>query len=761
MNMKRQTFLLTGIFVSLILVFSVFAEEEQTGEGEKENSGLQLKVNQQALLESEDQQVRVDAASVMLYSDSKKAHQILIDVVSSPNNLDAKKAICRILKESRSSKKTLPNKKEFIRALVEMLKLDNKESARLAAETLLIFDYDDIKTHFKKILNDESLSSDIKANVIYALKLQPDMEAVFELIELLNSDNEQIVKAVEDALDSIGMSVAAQPGQRKKIIRDMKQKGKDEFFRDLRILQKTQMDELEEKADFWKNKYLDSLNKLYDYIPDDKKGEFLAELLQSPEPELQLWGLDKVYKGRIGTSSNLTSNLEPILVNLISASDSEVRLNTARVLALMVEINSAQQLLKQVKKEQVSQVKDELFTALGVACHYAFSTNSGIDLPEKVKQQTIELAAEFLMQDDPKRSHKGAEVLRKLIEQDNTPQEQVKGYLQMLSGRYKSALKEDNNLEVELLNIMAGLCAEQNPHNKQSQSLFEDDFVNALESDNEQIRLAGMKGLMNIGRTKALQIFRNKLINDKSQQVQKELIELTKKVGNPADIEWLYKKIGQNSIGADAWSAMLDILKNSDLQANKQWFIKISEDNNSALSDKKKIDFFVIAEQKAENAKDKTLLKDVREKLLGLHQKASNADKSAQLLGKLLSSAESQEQKDRYFIELLKVYLQAGRFEKVKDLVNNRLLERDISPDDEIAKVLVNFINHNQAKPLTEQLRKIKVENRNSWSKIISEFSGKKEKDEKEKESKDGKKPESDDAKSTHKDSANKETKPE
>jgi hypothetical protein len=75
--------------------------------------------------------------------------------------------------------------------------------------------------------------------------------------------------------------------------------------------------------------------------------------------------------------------------------------------------------------------------------------------------------------------------------------------------------------------------------------------------------------------------------------------------------------------------------------------------------------------------------------------------------------------------------------------------------------VLVNFINHNQAKPLTEQLRKIKVENRNSWSKIISEFSGKKEKDEKEKESKDGKKPESDDAKSTHKDSANKETKPE
>lgn len=309
-SIKRITFLWVFLLVlSWIAASGVAAAEEGGGkDAGSGNSGLQLKVNRKALMQSEDLQVRMDAASVMLYSGNRKARNILLGVLSEPNNPSAVRAVCRALKQSRNGEKELGNKQEFIEALIEALKSEKEEISNLAAETLLVFDYDKIRRHLTRMVNDDSLSVNARKNVIYALKLQPDMDATFELIKLLDDENEQIVSAAEQALNSLGIPVVSQPEQRKLLIREMKQKGKDSFFRNLRIRQQAQVSALENKVEFWKGKYLEALEKLYGYTPEEKRGEFLAELLKSSEPELRLWALEKIYQGRIGTAGQLPSD---------------------------------------------------------------------------------------------------------------------------------------------------------------------------------------------------------------------------------------------------------------------------------------------------------------------------------------------------------------------------------------------------------------------------------------------------------------------
>ena len=82
----------------------------------------------------------------------------------------------------------------------------------------------------------------------------------------------------------------------------------------------------------------------------------------------------------MGTKSKLPTELGPVLVDLISHQDRDVRLKTAKLLSLMGQLSSAERLLKQLEVEQDSEVRMELFVALGGACYYAFSPNSGLKI---------------------------------------------------------------------------------------------------------------------------------------------------------------------------------------------------------------------------------------------------------------------------------------------------------------------------------------------------------------------------------------------
>jgi HEAT repeat protein len=94
--------------------------------------------------------------------------------------------------------------------------------------------------------------------------------------------------------------------------------------------------ELETDLSAWQKRYLTALGNVHDSLANDAaKNAFLAQQLSSPEIIVRSWALDKLQELRYAKGTLKLSELEPILSALISDPSRQVRLKTARVLALM------------------------------------------------------------------------------------------------------------------------------------------------------------------------------------------------------------------------------------------------------------------------------------------------------------------------------------------------------------------------------------------------------------------------------------------
>ena len=88
--------------------------------------GRQLKINKNALLEGSSEQIRIDAATVMLFSQDPLARKVLLDVLKQSDNKAARAAVCKALK---AAKQPINNKEDFIVLLLEILASDDAAEA--------------------------------------------------------------------------------------------------------------------------------------------------------------------------------------------------------------------------------------------------------------------------------------------------------------------------------------------------------------------------------------------------------------------------------------------------------------------------------------------------------------------------------------------------------------------------------------------------------------------------------------------------------
>ena len=315
----------------------------------------QLKINKAALLKGSSEQIRIDAASVMLFSADAPARKILLAVLGQSENAAARAAVCKALSQVGGTHETIQQKSDFIAPLLSILMMQTDPAVvEPAAQATLIFEYKQISTRLEAIAADTSLPVQARLNAIYALKLQPDMDAIVELIELLGDLDPEVVAESEKALQTLGIPVDKDLKIRKEIIMGLKRKGKDAFLRDWLIRQEKEMRELRAQKDTWRQLYLAALDRIYEGISEDvEKGKFLTQRLADPAPALRLWSLEEVMKWRQGAGSKIPPELGPILVDLISDPDREVRLKTAKLLSMMVELDCAEKLLGQIKIEDV------------------------------------------------------------------------------------------------------------------------------------------------------------------------------------------------------------------------------------------------------------------------------------------------------------------------------------------------------------------------------------------------------------------------
>ncbi len=694
----------------------------------KTETDTQLKVNQEALLRGATEDVRLDAATVMLFSDNTRARQVLIDTLKQSENKQARMAVCRALTVSRETRRPIRNKNDFIWPLANILRTEEGNQAKFAAEALLLFDYDEIANVLEPMAKDESMPVKARLNAIYAMRMQLDIKAITRIAELVEDKDKQVSAAAADALRSLGIPVSRDVRRRAQILNDLRTSGMERFQRDWLVRQEARVNDLEKERDQWRKLYLGSLDRIYEGISDEgQRGKFLIEQLNNPEPVIRLWALGKVSQWRIGTQPKLPAELGTVLVKLVSSDNRDVRLATAKLLSLTGELSSAERLAEQFKVEQDEEVKLELFVALGAACHYALVPTSGSQLSPELRKQTLEWAAEYLNDEDAKKAHRGAEVIRKLIEPGGLATEDVVKFMDMLVERYNRD-KSNGALRGDLLGTMARLCG-QNVYKPESAKRFAGPFEQALNDESDLVREAAVDGLICVDRPRALKLLAKDFVNDRSQIVRDRVMELAGEVGGKDDLSWLWDKLGANSEGKTAWQAMLKIFNNCDVNVIEDWIGRFdSQAGKGKLSDEQCVSFFELAERKAVTENRAEIIRVTREKLAQFYAKAGQFEQAAEYLGKLRGAAKTAEQKEAILGQLVDVYLRWPRVEAATQIVGNCLLEKDLGNDSAVIRSIDAFLDNpsegSDPNMVLKSLRRIKPpDQRPMWHQNLARWS--------------------------------------
>jgi HEAT repeat protein len=486
---RKQLFLIVFILLVLFQQIGTCAVETEIFQDSNESvieaiPDRQFQVNKNALIQDPNEEIRIQAAIVMLDSDNPIERETLINALEGKYNSAARMAVCKALIETIPTNGTVKNKEEFIKPILLLLDTENDEEARLAADTTFVFKYDVIGISLEEIASDASRPVKTRINTINALKHRSDMRAVIKLIRLVDDPERQVASEADKALRSIGIPVGRNTETRKRYIEDIQKQGQVVFLREQLVRQETQIRQMREDINAWQKKYISALDRLFDATQGDKaRGDFLSEHLNSPDAEIKNWALDEIIKWRQGTNPNLPDELGLILINLISDQNRDIRLKTAELLALWVKLNSAKPLLAQLEVEQDSQVKTALLIALSEACYFALPNP-----PEQISQdimdirkQTLEWAAIFLNDEDIKKAQTGAQVMKKLLKRDGLDPDELDGYLTMLVVRYNKQKNVPNGvLRGELISAMSGLSAQDSICNIKAGDLFSTIFEDAL-----------------------------------------------------------------------------------------------------------------------------------------------------------------------------------------------------------------------------------------------------------------------------------------
>ncbi|MEN6336368.1 MAG: HEAT repeat domain-containing protein [Phycisphaerales bacterium] len=660
----------------------------------------QLRINKTTLLESQNHKNAVDAAILLLTSESPEARKTLLDVLALTDNPGARAAVCEALSVARAGQQLIRNKEDFIKPLIGVITSEQDYSiVKLAAEATLAFSYSQVQEELEKAVVDSSLPVTTRTNVIYAMRRHPDKQAVIKLFSLLDSAEPQIAEAARSNLASVGISVSPDPAVRRQTLLELQQRNTESFLRERVIRQETRMRENDtERESLWK-KYLTDKTALYNFQgTEDAKVKLLATNLGDRDARVKLWALERLEELRVGTSKAKFSALEPSLILLISDPSRDVRRNTARLLASLWEVNAAKNLLDQLNVETDDLVRREILVALREAC-YASLTTPGPKLPEEIRAGTLVWAVRFLDDADPEKARVGAEVIGKLLEPNGLKAEEANGYLKTLVDRYaKLNPANDVALREDLLSVMAGLCSSRSACREYAAKHYSSLFETALAEKADPVRLIAIDGFFNASSDKpgAVRRLWKVLGSDAIPAIRLRLIDLAGEAGGPPELDGLAERLGVASESDPSWQAILKIFRRSPSTLLSEWTTKIkSQPIAGRLTPEQQISFFDMVRQRAQTETKPELLREAQTNLADLYIVANRLKEASECL-RILAAGATGDELLKYQQQLLQTYLGLGSIEETCGLLVNYLPTKglDLSTEGAVAKTIEAYLSN-------------------------------------------------------------------
>jgi len=731
--------LITGLLGSVRAQDVASSAPAATANGEVDK---QVRINKTLLLEGKDEQTRLDAATLLLFGDNGESRKELLDVLRDQDHPEARAAICKALMTAREDRRPIAGKEELIEPLIGVLSTENDPGrAELVAQALLMFTYDDVRSQLERLVSAAEVSQIARLNAVRALKYQPDNRAIFKLVDLLSNPETEVAAECRRALDLLGIRIPADPNAARSVTEGLRRRGPEAYLsnplimRNWLVSRESRIRDLTAVATSWEQKYLTALASLYDAQGDENsRSEFLERQLNAPEPSVKLWALGKLEELRKGTSKGkLSQDLEGMVLNLISHRDRRVRLRTASLLTLMWELDSTKRLLDQLQAEEDGEVRHALFGALGNACYYASLPTSSVKVPDAVRKQTLELAVSFLNEAAPERTRSGADVVRKLLEQDGLTPEDIDKYLTALSQRYRQVAPTVNHgLRGELLSAMAALCSQRSVIRVQAARLYGPVFEKALGDEVESVRQAAVEGLVNIDKVAALRRLRTDFVKDPSAAIRARLVEVAGEVGGQEDLDWLSKMLGVAGEGEAAWQAMLKIFRRVDTDVMSTWVARFDTlAGPNRLTPEQAISFLSLVEQRAQAENKPETLKEARIKLFEFYAAANDVPRATEYMGRVLGMAGGGQPKGVTIADLLGASLRAGNagLDLAGTILEKYLSEQDLGPEDPMTQSLSTYLREPPAgadpNALLARLRQVKVpepEKRTHWRQLMVEW---------------------------------------
>ncbi|MBN1983590.1 MAG: HEAT repeat domain-containing protein [Chitinivibrionales bacterium] len=696
----KQRFFVPLFFILLIVpVRLAFAQEAVPAvtvqEGE---NGRQLRIFREALLQGSSEQIRVEAAVELLLRNDPDSRGILLTALKTPDNPPARQAVCKALIKSRGLGQTIGSREEFLEPLLQVLITASHEQAMTAAEALLLFDYSAIESALGELLKDIQTDRQLRINAVYALQIRPEPQALRSLIGLLDDPDSEISKAAENALqDAFGIPVGTSRKVWTDILEELKQKSPDDIRRERLLRQEMRLRQMQTERDRWQKLYFALLDRQYDLADEAGKAKMTLETLSSELVSIRLWALGRVAQYQSADKEALKERL----FGLLSDESRDVRLQTAKVLNNMSALNPGQKLLDRFKVENDAEVSLAMFEALGEACFFAFSRGSGVELPASVKDETLNIAVQYLFSEQTETSRKAAEVIRKILELNNLPEDSLPHYLGVLNERYQQAVTQNPVLRADLLSIMANLCG-QGLSKVQASKLYEAAFIEGMTvADNPSLRLAGLRGMINIDPAKAYGLSqRHQLMTDESPAVRLLVIQLAGTVGGKDDLEWLAAMLNANGQAEPAWQSIKSILQRQKSTFLLEWieaFEKTSDRDDYIR------EILELAEQKASAEKAAGNLLTSQKKIIQWYAVRRAWEEGVLYLDKIQYTPAASPFDDSVNAEIAEIYMYSGNAEKAAQLVEQELLGGGLAELSPIYVKVDSFLND---KTVTEQKKR-------------------------------------------------------
>ncbi|MFZ9011410.1 MAG: HEAT repeat domain-containing protein [Anaerohalosphaeraceae bacterium] len=686
-----------------------------------ETSAREFRIYRDALQQGSTEDIRVDAAVVLLVQNDEQGRGALLSALRSEENPQARKAVCQALIKSRGLSQTIDSLEVFQEPLLAILQSESAEEAELAAEAMLLYDYADVAAPLDQILQNEERGSRVRMNAIYALRLRTEPTALRRLIKLLDDPDAEVAKAAETALqEAFGIPVGANREVWTGILDDLQLKSPDDIRRERLLRQEMKLRQVQAERDRWQKLYLSALDKQYEVLDETSRKETILDMIASDLDPVRIWALDKASKYPV-----VDEVLREKLLSLLSDGSRDVRLQAAKALMNMSAINPAAALLERLQIEEDAEVRLAMLEALGEACFFAFSPGSDVELPKDIKLQTLEIASGYLQSESEDECIKGAEVLRKILELNNLTKDSMQSYLGLLDERYRKSLYQDEGVRAKLLAILAHLCG-QGGAKEPARALFEPLFLDAVDvEDDPALRLAAVQGISYVDSVEALQIFKQKnLMQDQSLAVQQVVIDVAGQTGDEKDLEWLLVLLDGNGHSERAWLAIKSICQRQEVGFLLDWLPEL--ENISATKGEYVREILDVAEQKAAGENDQDMLKRVREQTIAWLSERKVWEQGVAYLSGIGYSISENLYSDRTDFEAFIIYLYGGAAEKAVEYVENCLSESDIKQGSPVPQAITVYFEEkaigDASEVFLERILSIPQEGRPDWSAFVSDL---------------------------------------